>query len=59
MRSYVEVGFQGPIRPDHAPSMAGESNETPGYEILGKLYAIGYMRGLMQAFGFAEPRPVQ
>jgi len=29
--------------------MAGESNETPGYEMLGKLFAIGYLRGLIQS----------
>jgi mannonate dehydratase len=49
MQTYHDVGFQGVIRPDHAPSMAGETNETPGYEILGRLYAAGYMKGLMQA----------
>ena len=47
MRTYMEVGFEGPIRPDHAPSMAGETNETPGYEVLGKLHAVGYMKGLI------------
>ena len=49
MRTYHEIGFRGVIRPDHAPSMAGETNETPGYEILGRLHAAGYMKGLMQA----------
>ncbi|MEX2171232.1 MAG: mannonate dehydratase [Pirellulales bacterium] len=49
MRAYHEVGFSGVIRPDHAPSMAGETNAYPGYEILGRLYAAGYMKGLMQA----------
>ena len=29
--------------------MAGEANETPGYEMLGKLFALGYLRGLLQA----------
>ncbi|GMV96963.1 MAG: mannonate dehydratase [Phycisphaerae bacterium] len=51
MRAYHEIGYQGTIRPDHAPSMAGETNETPGYEMLGRLYAAGYMKGLMQAIG--------
>ena len=37
------------MRPDHAPSMAGETNETPGYEMLGRLFAAGYLRGRMQA----------
>jgi mannonate dehydratase len=49
IRTYAEVGYAGAIRPDHAPSMAGESNEHPGYEMLGRLYAAGYMRGLIQA----------
>jgi len=48
IRTLYETGYQGTLRPDHAPSMAGESNETPGYEMLGRLYAAGYLRGLMQ-----------
>ena len=55
MRAYKESGFSGPMRPDHAPSLAGENNETPGYETLGKLHAIGYMKGLYdQAVFFAS-----
>lgn len=46
---YHEVGFDGPIRPDHTPTMAGESNESAGYEMLGRLFAIGYMKGIMEA----------
>ncbi|MDA0969571.1 MAG: mannonate dehydratase [Planctomycetota bacterium] len=49
IRELKAVGFEGPMRPDHAPSMAGEANETPGYEMLGKLFALGYLRGLLQA----------
>jgi len=49
IRTLKEVGYRGTLRPDHAPSMAGESNETPGYEMLGRLFAAGYLRGLMQA----------
>lgn len=48
-RTLKEVGYAGSVRPDHAPSMAGETNETPGYEMLGRLFAAGYLRGLMQA----------
>lgn len=48
IRTLRDVGFQGTIRPDHAPSMAGESNVSPGYEMLGRLYAAGYLKGLMQ-----------
>lgn len=48
MRTHREVGYEGVMRPDHVPTMAGESNERPGYEMLGRLYAIGYMRGLIE-----------
>ena len=49
MRALHAIGYQGTLRPDHAPSMAGESNETPGYEVKGKLFAAGYLKGLIQA----------
>ncbi|XEC96541.1 mannonate dehydratase [Paenibacillus tarimensis] len=49
MMTYYEVGFHGPARPDHVPTMEGESNENPGYELLGRLYGAGYMKGLMAA----------
>lgn len=48
-RALKRIGFTGTVRPDHAPSLAGESNETPGYEMLGRLFAAGYLRGLMQS----------
>lgn len=49
IRALKDIHFTGTLRPDHAPSMAGESNETPGYEMLGRLFAAGYLRGLIQA----------
>lgn len=49
MRAYRDIGFQGPLRPDHVPTLAGEANGRPGYETLGRLFAVGYVRGLGQA----------
>jgi mannonate dehydratase len=49
MRAYAEVGFDGPMRPDHVPTMAGEDNTSPGYEVTGRLFALGYMTGLIEA----------
>ncbi|MDA1229171.1 MAG: mannonate dehydratase [Planctomycetota bacterium] len=49
MRAYCEIGFTGPIRPDHVPQLVGEDDGDPGYTMLGRLFAFGYMRGLMQA----------
>ena len=36
------------VRVDHVPTMAGEQNGKPGYEYLGRLFAIGYLKGLME-----------
>ncbi len=49
MKAYYEIGFRGPIRPDHVPTMYGDSNAHPGYSVLGSLYANGYIRGLMES----------
>jgi mannonate dehydratase len=49
MRCYQEIGFEGPMRPDHVPTMEGDPNDRPGYTTRGRLYAIGYMRGLLEA----------
>lgn len=48
-RAYREVGFEGVLRPDHVPTMAGENNSSPGYEAMGRLFAIGYLKGLREA----------
>jgi mannonate dehydratase len=37
------------IRPDHTPTMAGESNESFGYTMQGNLFATGYLRGMLEA----------
>jgi mannonate dehydratase len=47
--AYRNAGVDCLLRPDHAPTMAGESNETPGYEMMGKIFAIGYIKGLLEA----------
>jgi mannonate dehydratase len=48
MKAYYDIGFKGTIRPDHVPTMAGEENTRPGYMTIGTLFAIGYMRGLLE-----------
>lgn len=49
MKNYFKVGFKGPMRPDHVPTVSGDSNEHPGYSELGTLFAIGYIKGLIEA----------
>lgn len=39
------------VRVDHVPTMAGEENSNPGYAYLGRLFAIGYLKGLMEMAG--------
>jgi mannonate dehydratase len=48
VRLYHEIGFTGPIRVDHVPTLAGESPDVPGYGVLGRLHAIGYLQGILQ-----------
>ena len=48
MRLYKKCGIDVPIRVDHVPTMAGESR-TDGYAALGRLFAIGYLKGILQA----------
>lgn len=49
MTAYEEVGYSGVMRSDHVPLMAGDTQTTPGYSDLGRLFAIGYMTGLREA----------
>jgi len=49
IRALRETGFDGPIRPDHVPQFEGEFDEEPGYTMRGRLFAYGYIRGLLQA----------
>jgi mannonate dehydratase len=56
IRAYRDVGFDGPARPDHVPTMVGDRNERPGYSSIGRLFAIGYLKGLVEAV-YSEQRP--
>ncbi|MFB6101524.1 MAG: mannonate dehydratase [Haloplanus sp.] len=50
MSAYEEaVDDAVPMRPDHVPTMAGEDNSNPGYHTKGRLFAIGYIRGLLDS----------
>ena len=49
MQAYREIGFEGVLRPDHVPTMEGDSNDHAGYSSIGRLFAIGYIKGLREA----------
>jgi mannonate dehydratase len=49
MQAYCDIDFDGVLRPDHVPTVEGDSNDNAGYSAFGRLYAIGYIRGLQEA----------
>lgn len=50
MKNYLENGINVPIRVDHVPTLIGEKTGTAGYDTLGRLFAIGYLKGIIEAF---------
>ncbi len=55
LRAYADIGYDGVLRPDHVPTLHGESNDKPGYAVLGRLFAVGYIRGLSEAVERSAP----
>lgn len=49
LRLYVQLGIDVPIRVDHVPTLKGEDTDVAGYASQGRLFAIGYLKGLLQA----------
>ena len=49
MQVYQKNGVDVPIRVDHVPTMAGEKSTQAGYDALGRLFAIGYLKGILDA----------
>ena len=49
MRTYIENGVNVPIRVDHVPTLAGEHSTLAGYDALGRLFAIGYLKGILDS----------
>jgi mannonate dehydratase len=58
MRAYREIGFDGVCRPDHVPTMEGDNNDRPSYSSIGRLFAVGYLKGLREAV-YGEAAPTQ
>lgn len=48
LKLYHDCGLDVPIRVDHVPTMAGESITNAGYDALGRLFAIGYLKGILE-----------
>lgn len=45
---YRELGLHVPVRVDHVPTLVGEDTEVAGYAAMGRLFAIGYLKGLLE-----------
>ncbi len=54
LRAYRDVHFNGIVRTDHTPTLAGDDAEVAGYSYLARLHALGYLQGLRDAV-FSEP----
>jgi len=48
MQAYRDIDFEGVLRPDHVPTMEGDNNDNPGYSSIGRLFAVGYIKGLRE-----------
>ena len=52
MRTYRALGLDVPVRGDHVPEMEGDRllapDAVPGYSVLGRLFANGYLKALLQ-----------
>ncbi len=49
MRLYMQCGVDVPVRVDHVPTLLGESTVNAGYDALGRLFAIGYLKGILES----------
>lgn len=54
IRLYKKCGIDVPIRVDHVPLMAGEQEGVAGYTAMGRLYAIGYLKGILAGVGYGR-----
>lgn len=57
-RTYADLGLTCPVRPDHAPAMDGDEVADAavqginiGYEAIGMVHSLGYLRGMLQGLG--------
>lgn len=53
-RTFRDIGYQGHIRSDHVPHLITDRGEHDGYGLHGNIYAISYLKGLMEPI-FGKP----
>ena len=58
MQTYHDIGYDGFVRVDHVPYLAIDSATGHGYGLPGHIFAIGYLKGLMEPiFGKTDHQP--
>jgi len=48
-KAYLDIDFDGIMRVDHTPTLEGDTEFLPGYSYLGRIYSIGYIKGIFEA----------
>lgn len=48
MKYYTKKQIDVPIRVDHVPTLVGEHSTLAGYDALGRMFAIGYLKGILE-----------
>ena len=49
LRLYTKLDIDVPIRVDHVPTLKDENTEVAGYAAQGRLFALGYLKGLLES----------
>lgn len=49
VKALLEIGHEWYVRVDHTPTLEGDDEVVPGYSYLGRIYSIGYVKGLFDA----------
>lgn len=49
LNMYTRLGINVPIRVDHVPTLRAENTVHAGYDALGRMFAIGYLKGILDS----------
>lgn len=50
IKKYKSLGINVPIRVDHVPTFKSEQTDNAGYGNLGRIFALGYLKGLLDNY---------
>lgn len=54
LAAFHDVGFRGPLRPDHGHRIWDEQTDRPGYSWVTRAIGAAYLRGIWQTLGAAS-----